>query len=38
MSEVEKTEAESDSLVDALSAIVAITIGVVAVIYWVSNQ
>ena len=38
MSDVERTEAESDSFVDAISAVLAITIAVVTVVYWISNQ
>ena len=38
MSDLEKTEAESDSFVDAMCAVLAITIAVVTVTYWVSNQ
>ncbi|MFT5208624.1 MAG: hypothetical protein ACI9CE_000338 [Flavobacterium sp.] len=38
MSDVEKTEAESDSFVDAMSVVLAITIAVIGVIYWITNQ
>lgn len=38
MSNEERTEAESDSYVDAVSAVMAILIGVCAVIYWLTNQ
>jgi len=38
MSNEERTEAESDSYVDAVSIVVGILIAVCAVIYWLSNQ
>jgi len=38
MSDEERTEAESDSFVDAVAVVVGILIAVCAVVYWLSNQ
>ena len=38
MGDIERTEAESDSYVDAISVVAGIVIAICAVVYWLTNQ